>query len=70
VSKLGLANAMLFLVSETDLDGRISILLLVLNLKYAIAACLDDSNGTDATLRVIDTGHADFFAENADAHNA
>jgi hypothetical protein len=70
VTKLGLADAMLLLVSETDLDGGISILLLVLNLKYAIAACLDDSNGADATFRVIDTGHADFFSENADAHNA
>jgi len=70
VTKLGLADTMLFLVTKADLDGVIAFLILALNLKNAIAACLNDSNGADATLRVIDTGHADFFAENADAHNA
>ena len=58
---LGLGDAMLFLVAEANLNGVVTILLLALDLENAIAACLDDSHGANATLRVIDTGHADFF---------
>jgi hypothetical protein len=68
VTLLGLADALLLLVAEADLDCGVAVLLLGLHLKNAIAAGLNDRDGADATLGVIDTGHADFFAENADAH--
>jgi hypothetical protein len=65
---LSLRNTLFLLVTITDLDGGITFLLLALYLEDTVATGLDNRDGTDATLGVIDTGHADFLAENADAH--
>jgi len=65
-----LGDAVFFLITETKLDGGISLLLLVFHLKNAIATGLNHGDRADATLRVIDAGHTDFFSEKSDAHSA
>ena len=70
VSFLGLAHAVLLLVAKANLDRRVALFFRALDLKDTIPSRLDDGDWADATLRVIDTGHTDFFSENADAHSA
>ena len=63
-----LANALGLLLPVSDLNGGVTVVFNILDVKDVIAARFDDGGWCDTTLFIIDAGHTEFFTEKSDAH--
>ena len=68
VAALGLGGALPLLVGEAELHGVVAVALLGPDLEHGARAALQDGDRDGGPVGLVDLGHADFAAEQSDAH--